>query len=185
MKNIKRDYFYKLLVLALLIPGFVLANDSKPKGMGGKILPPGFVAGEGSHPKKINDKILVKILNESKMQFLNDLDPKVEKTLSLRLFPVPNSGACVRETEAVCSFDYYLAVSEFDEHPAQSVFFLGQMGELTEFRWAEGAKSDQAKVSWTQLKYPTSALKAENSLKQESKIVNAEIAVSGIKLGTR
>lgn len=130
--------------------------------------------------QKINDKVLVRLLNSGQCEDLNQLDKNIEKSVHLRLCAVGNSGDCVRETEGTCSYDYFLAVSEYDEEPEQAVFALGTLGEISEIHWRATTAPDTAVIDLTALRFPAEAIKMNKKLAQSKSAF--EINVSARKL---
>ena len=84
--------------------------------------------------EKVKNPTLVKILNSAKLQELNAL-PSAKRwgrQLGIRLYSKEISGSCIPETHMICSHQYYLAVSKYDEAPEQAVYDLGTVGEIIE-----------------------------------------------------
>ncbi len=118
------------------------------------------------------DKSIVKLLAVGQVEALNQLQPEIEKTLELRLYRVPKSGDCVPETKMVCSYDYYLAVSEYDEDPKQAVFNPGTYGSIAQVMWLPTKTADSAKleVSFSELP-PEAAQRLKNARRKTYKEV--------------
>ena len=108
------------------------------------------------------------------MTDLNKIASKVEKKLWIKIYAVPAEAKegeenCFPESHGVCRFDYYLAVSEFDEYPAYNVFNLGQFGEIGGYQWMKSEALDQAKIKVIVKNYPEMATKFNSNLKNSNK----------------
>lgn len=119
--------------------------------------------------QKVSDQLIVRILNNSEVADLNKLDKNSSDNLALKLYRVPVSGDCVAETHTICAYDYYLAVSEYDEQPRQSVFYLGAVGEISKINWHKNDKVDQATLSIRVTNYPIAVFKQNPDLNIVSK----------------
>ncbi len=114
-----------------------------------------------------------KVLVYGTFQELNNLSPKVEKTLLLRLYmlPVPG-GTCFHETEVVCQKQYLLSVSTFDEQPEVNVFKLKVVGEISQIEWLQISQADYAELVLQVNQYTQEALANNANLKNKvSKVI--------------
>ena len=132
------------------------------------------------HPTALKDALLVEVLNGGEMQDLNKLGPANHKELAIRLYSVAHAGTCVEETEWVCSYRYVLAVSEYDEEPAQAAYDLGEVGEIGAIRWLETADPDRAHLEIEVRNYPEHADKQNPSLKVKKQRYRLSISVSDV-----
>lgn len=131
--------------------------------------------------KHIKNKTLVKILNSGDMINLNEIDKKIKKTLSLKLYSV-GIVKSIYETEMIFSHEYYLAVSEWDEWPEQTVYYLGEFGKIINIKWLEENEIDKAKLKLTIVNYPSWVLQADQKLKKEEKNIIISITVKSLKI---
>lgn len=129
--------------------------------------------------QKETSPLLVKILNNSEVIDVNDNSPH---NLVLKLYKIPVSGDCIAETHAICAYDYYLAVSEYDEQPRQSVFHLGVLGEINQIRWIIDDNLDQATLSIRVTNYPITTLELDSRLKPGSKDYLLHIGTQAIRI---
>ena len=143
---------------------------------------PGLLTGQQGaiRVERVDEPGFVRLLNSATMQELNELQPRVAKTLSLRLFSVAVQGACVEHTHWVCEHDYFLAVSEHDEYPAQSVYSLGRLGEIVGVEWLPGALPDRALLQVVVSNYALSALKEQATLQREDRRYRLEVSVAAL-----
>jgi len=133
-------------------------------------------------PQLLDDQLLVRILNSAVMQNLNALQPSLPKALSLRLYAVPVQGPCVRHTHWICSYEYYLAVSEHDEAPAQAVYSLGDVGEIVSVRWMPGTVGDRAILRVSVTNYSMTALRRESTLRREERRFTVDVTVDTLSI---
>ncbi len=138
--------------------------------------------GEIISANQLNDKTLIKILNSPDYEILNLKDKKIEKNVNVILYRVPVHGDCIPETHSVCSFEYYLAISEYDEQPAQAVYSLGTNGEIINIAWQGGAPANQGVLIWTIMKYPMEVIKKNKSLKQELAKYKVLVSVTSLTM---
>ncbi len=131
--------------------------------------------------RRVSDSELVHILNDATVAELNYLEGGEEQDLSLRLYRLPVSGSCVPETHVTCAFDYYLAVSEFDEQPRQSVFHLGVVGEIVDIAWQALSEPDRATLQLKVLNYPADVLERNQKLQRTARAYSLKIHVDGIE----
>ncbi len=111
---------------------------------------------------------------------LNEIEGGESGDLVVKLFAVPVSGSCVPESHTTCAFDYYLAVSEYDEDPRQSVFHLGVVGEVSEVTWMKSVRPDAASIRLRVANYPRAALDANPSLDESVQEYRLDIRVEGV-----
>lgn len=99
--------------------------------------------------KSINDPLLVKILAQSKMTDLNQLQPAVEKPLWLKIYRLSDDGEnnCFPESHGICRYRYYLATSQLDDSPVSKAYYLGELGEITRYQWQATDEVDKASIS--------------------------------------
>jgi hypothetical protein len=133
-------------------------------------------------PKPVDDDLLVTILNSATLQDLAKLPSAGPRQLSLRLFALAETGSCIPHTHQVCAHHYYLAVSEFDELPAQAVFDLGTFGEFRNIRWMPDERTDAARLRLDVANYPEHALRANSALLEEVTTIELDISVSSVKV---
>ena len=132
--------------------------------------------------QKVSDQLIVKILNNAEVTDLNKLDKNNSASLALKLYRIPVSGDCVAETHTTCAYDYYLAVSEFDEQPLQSVFHLGAVGGINKINWHKKDEVDQATLSIRVSNYPIAVFKQNPELETVTKDYVMHINTTGIRL---
>jgi hypothetical protein len=137
-------------------------------------------AADGVKSQKITDKRLIKILNYPEHEDLNLKNKEIEKNIHLILHKIPRD--CASETNEVCFSDFYLAVSEYDEQPAQTVYLIEKIGELNDIEWKTGAKSDQGNLKWTIRKYSTHDISENPKLKQEVTQYNVVVSVKSLDM---
>ncbi len=135
-----------------------------------------------SENKRIRDEKIVFILNNAEMSDLNKLNPEIEKTILLKLYKIPYSGSCVPETHMTCGYEYYLAVSEYDEMPQQAVYYLGKVGEISEIEWLKQDENDKALIKFVVCSYPQLALERNRQLPKKEKTSTLEVGVNAIKI---
>ena len=104
------------------------------------------------------------------------------QALLLKLYRIPVSGSCVPEMHMTCAYDYFLAVSEYDEQPSQSVFHLGTVGEIVHIEWMKEAAPNQAFVGLEIANYPRLALERNPELEREAQKYVLEVGVKELKL---
>jgi hypothetical protein len=115
-------------------------------------------------PTKLRDTTLALILNEGSVTDVSkELGPD-SGNLLLRLYSVAVEGTCVPATHWVCSSRYWLAASAADEMPEETVYYLGEYGELTDFRPGPPAAWNGASFHATAHAYPGHALKQNPKL---------------------
>ena len=151
------------ILIFLLIPLFTIANNIE-------LL-----------TKQIENKELIMILNDGKMQDLNEQSTDFKKYLHLKLYSV-GINKSMYETEMIGSFHYYLAVSEYDEWPDQTVYYLGELGEIINIEWLEEKTYDKAKLKLTIVNYPSWVLEVDPKLKPIKKDVVLSITVDNLDI---
>ncbi|HVO65173.1 MAG TPA: hypothetical protein VMT12_01730 [Syntrophales bacterium] len=97
----------------------------------------------------------------------------------VKLYSIPVEGSCIPETHMICSHKYYLAVSDYGEAPLQGVFYLGTVGEITQFKWVNTARTDGI-IDVKALNYPEYAFKMNPKLSKISKHYRIEIKMEGV-----
>jgi hypothetical protein len=132
--------------------------------------------------EKIDNSILVKILNNSQIKYLNEIDPNSPRDLDLRLYSISQDIVVYGTEQMIKNYDYYLAVSEHGENPEQAVFYLGKFGELTNIIWGDYTGSDTATIILDILNYPKYLLELDPNLKKSHKKVKIEITINDIKI---
>ncbi len=129
---------------------------------------------------RIEDDRLVEILNNATVHELNALPAprgSGKGQLLLRLYALPRSGSCVPQSHQVCSYHYYLAVSEYDEMPRQTVYDLGEVGEIVDPRWLP---DDRLGAAWLQLSvsnYPAHAFRSNPGLVRKVIALKLDVTV--------
>jgi hypothetical protein len=115
------------------------------------------------------------------MTELNDIDPKQEKDLLVRLYqaPVMNQD-CFVETHGVCQYKYFISVSTFDETPEVNVFKLSNLGEITKVSWLPENILDYVELELTINKYTKEAL--DNNVTLENRPIKVLLKLSTKKL---
>lgn len=132
--------------------------------------------------ERMRDENIVFILNNAEMTELNKLSPDIEKTLILKLYRIPFSGSCVPETHMTCGYDYYLAVSEYDEMPDQAVWHFGKVGEITAIEWLKQDENDKALIKFKVRNYPELAFQRNPDLPKKEKTVTLDVSVNAVRI---
>ncbi len=132
--------------------------------------------------ERMRDEKIVSILNKAKMTELNKLSPDIKKTLILKLYKIPFSGSCVPETHMTCGYEYYLAVSEYDEMPDQAVWYFGKVGEITAIEWLKQDEVDKALIKFKVRNYPALALERNPDLPKKEKTVTLDVSVNAVRI---
>ncbi len=126
------------------------------------------------------EKSLEKAIAYGSIQELNNINPKVEKNLLVRLYESPiYSENCFKETHGICHYRYFLSVSTFDEYPEVNIYNIKQVGEISEIKWLNKQSSDYAEIKFTFNKYTKAALNNNSSLK--NKIEDILVKLTPIK----
>lgn len=100
---------------------------------------------------------------------LNNINPKQDKDLLVRLYQVPLMDQnCFIETHGICQYKYYISVSTFDEYPEINVFELSSFGEITNVSWVFENKLDYVELVFTLNKYTKEALNNNPSLEKDT-----------------
>lgn len=86
--------------------------------------------------KKIDESLLVRILNNSERNYKEQL-----KFHAIRIYSIPSKKGCKPKTPGYCVYEYYLAISEYDESPDQTIYFLGYLGEFTKLTYIPTQRS--------------------------------------------
>lgn len=135
--------------------------------------------------RRVNDERIVSILNNSELSDLNDLSGGEEQDLLLKLYAIPVSGSCVPEVHMTCAYEYYLAVSERDEQPRQSVFHLGTVGEIVQVEWKEKAGTDRAYIGLEIANFPKRVLERNPKLEKVTQEYLLEVRAQELKVKDR
>lgn len=122
-----------------------------------------------SNDQKISNPTVINILNNSEVVNINKNKISDSYNLVLKLYKIPISGDCVAETHAICAYDYYLAVSEYDEQPRQTVYHLGVVGEISKIDWRESTNEDEETLQIRITNYPVTVIKQSPKLDIKSK----------------
>ena len=132
---------------------------------------------------KLNTQEMVKILALSNVIELNKLDSSFEKSLVLRVFEVPvlEDNDCFPESHGVCTYDYYLSVSQIDEYPEYNVFKIGTFGQIVDFHWKETSELDTAEIEIVTTQYSLAAQKYNDKLSKSKSRKLLQINVKEIK----
>jgi hypothetical protein len=92
--------------------------------------------GAGKVAERVTDsKLLAKILTQSEIMLINELNQKIEKRHIVRIFKLPYLDGDRTETELISGYDIYVGVCEFDEEPEFNVFHIGKIGEIKQIIW--------------------------------------------------
>ena len=126
---------------------------------------------------------LIRVLNNTRaIVELVELPAGERQGVLARLYSVPVPGECVPGTHATCAFDYYLAVSEYDEQPRQAVFHLGVAGEITDLAWVSppSPEANAATLGFKVASYPASAVSANPNLEKRADRYQIRISVDAL-----
>jgi hypothetical protein len=132
----------------------------------------------------IKNSEFVKILALSKMVELNKLDKDIDKDLLVRVFEVPvlEENDCFPESHGVCTHDYYVSVSQFDEQPEYNVFKIGTFGQIIKFRWKKTDTPDTAEIEILTTQYSLDAQKYNDKLSNAENRFLLKINANGLKI---
>ncbi len=101
----------------------------------------------------------------------------------VRLWRVEVEGTCVEETEAICAYRYYLAVSDYGEEGAPfAVYQLGEVGEIGGFRWLPRAARDAARLHVVVVNWPAAAMKRQRSLVRKSQAYDLIVSTDSLSI---
>ena len=101
----------------------------------------------------------------------------------VRLWRVEVEGTCVEETEAVCAYRYYLAVSDYGEEEAPfAVYQLGEVGEIGRFRWLPRAARDAARLHLVVMNWPAAARKRQKSLVRKTQAYDLVVSTDSLSI---
>jgi len=131
--------------------------------------------------QSVSTKEFVHILNEADFQNLDSIAPD-RASVSLRLYRVAEQGSCIPETHMICSYRYYLAVSEFGEYPDQAVFGLGEVGEIQSVKWLPTDGWGRALLQVEVSNYPEYAYARNPDLVRVTKSFELVVSVDGVEL---
>jgi hypothetical protein len=132
----------------------------------------------------ISHEEMVEILIIGERTELNSLGPasKRDKQLLINMYGVPREGPCIPETHYVCSFVYYLAVSEFGKYPPQGAFRIGEFGEIRTVEWFPRESTDPYGTARLRLEianYPGFAFGYNADLEEERRILEIMVTTEG------
>lgn len=145
-------------------------------------------------PSEINHELLVDILNNSERQ-VPDIPSDhqwpssknhVMTPFIVKLYSIPMQGDCIPETHMICSHKYYLAIGDYGEEPLQAVFYLGNFGEITKFKWVT-TPIRTALIDIEIQNYPTYAFERNQELKKKTQFhriklfIDKDIKLEAIK----
>ena len=133
--------------------------------------------------KPINNALLVEILNNSQMKELKPTRPR-QSNFFLRLYSIGELGTCEpeTETEVVCSFKYYLAVSSGDLGVSGVVYDLGEVGEITDVQWLENSNNKIDKLRLEISNYPAQSFEHNSKLIRKTRIVELDVSLNSLIL---
>lgn len=116
--------------------------------------------------ESINNPLLVSILVNSKLANLNILQKNIEKNLLVKIYEVPSTeeDKCFPESHGICKHKYYLATSQLDDSPIINAYYLGEFGEIVEYKWEKTNELDTAIIYIRTNKYSQVALDYNKSL---------------------
>lgn len=133
--------------------------------------------------ERIKDELLIEILNNAK---ITELEPPraIQSRLFLRLFAIGELGTCEpeTETEVECSVRYYLAVSNGDLGVAGSVFYLGEVGEISKIIWLEPPDQNVARLRLEVLNYPEAVFRHVPNLTKRSRVVEVLVSLDSLTI---
>jgi len=136
----------------------------------------------------ITPQEFVEILALGERQDLNEAGPATdrEKRLLIKLYGVAREGSCVPETEWVCAYDYYLAVSEYGIDALQGAFRIGFFGEIRGIQWLSERTPesyDSARLRLQVANYPSHAVKANPELREAVRTIELVVTAVGVREG--
>lgn len=133
--------------------------------------------------ERIENDLLVEILSNSR---IIDLEPPkaIQSRLFLRLFAIGELGTCAPdiETEVECSIRYYLAVTSGDLGVPGSVFYLGEVGEISKIEWLESKDPDAVRLRLEVLNYPKGLFEYAPKLKKRRKTVELLVKLVSVTI---
>ncbi len=142
-------------------------------------LPAGAAAQTTLSARPVTDTLLVWLLNNAVEVPIHNLDES--PFLYPRLYAVPEEGSCVEDTHAVCTHHYFLAVSEDGELPGQSVFALGEVGEILQAR-VQADRGLDARLVVTVLNYASTAFQYEDDLVREEYLYSIALDLHDLRI---
>ena len=104
-------------------------------------------------PQSLKNSLILDIVNRAETQELNKLPGGSEANVKIRLLSIAEEGDCVPGTHYVCSNKYYLGIIEYGQVSAQSVFYLGKVGEIKNIQWIKTKGIEGAVLEMTVLNY--------------------------------
>ena len=115
------------------------------------------------------------------IKVLNEYSAEIDKHLLIRLYSAPiHKESCFVETQGACKFKYFISVSTFDEYPETNIYRLQNEGEITEVNWINTSDVDSAELNLIFNQFSSGALKNNNALINQQKIVNIKANPSEI-----
>jgi len=130
--------------------------------------------------KKFNYK---QVMALGKVIELNKKSQKNAADLKVRLFElVSHKLKCFIETHGICQYEYYVAVSTFDEYPETNVFKLKHKGVLIQAVWLKSSKVDNVKLELIMDKYTQAAQKNNKKLINVRSVVLVELSIKSINI---
>lgn len=116
--------------------------------------------------EKIKSPMLAELLIFSELKDLNKIQPNIEKNLWVKVYKLPNTETnnCFPESHGICNYKYYLATSQLDDSPIISAYYLGELGEIIEYKWSQTNTIDEAVINIKTNKYSKEALNYNKSL---------------------
>lgn len=116
--------------------------------------------------KSINEPLLVNIMALSEVIDLNNLQKDIDKNLWVKIYKLPGSkiNNCFPESHGICKYKYYLATSQLDDSPIINAYYLGELGEITNYKWVSTQEIDTAIIYITVSMFTKHALSYNKSL---------------------
>jgi hypothetical protein len=143
-----------------------------------------FACSSNADDKGISNKEMKKILALSNMIDLSKMDKDIDKDLLLRVYEVPvfEENDCFPESHGVCTHDYYISASQYDEDPEYNVFKIGTFGQITKFKWRKTDQPDTAEIEIFTTKYSLDAQKYNDKLPKIENRFLLKVNVNGLKV---
>jgi hypothetical protein len=156
----------KFLLIAWLVGTWTLRVDAQQPSL---------------RPIRLRDTLLARVLVEGEEVRLPSYGKRSPPIL-LRLWRVGREGSCVKGTEALCSYQYYVAAGDYGEEAPIALYSLGEVGELTSFKWLPRPAGEAIALGVTAVNWPTTALKAERTLKRRARAFNLVVSTDSIRI---
>jgi hypothetical protein len=129
--------------------------------------------------RPLADSMLVLLLNEGREVPISGLDDS--PYLIPRLYSVSDEGQCVKDTHMICTHRYFLAVSEDGEAADQTVFDLGEVGEITSARvLADPGLNPRLRV--VVLNYPADVFQYQRDLVRRERVYLIHLALDSLRI---